>query len=49
MSAADMRTMMARLKLTVNETKTHVRQLPAETFDFLDYTFGLHRSNRTGR
>jgi group II intron reverse transcriptase/maturase len=44
-----MRSMMERLKLTVNETKTHVRQVPAETFDFLGYTFGEHRSARTGR
>jgi hypothetical protein len=33
----------------VNETKTHVREVPAETFDFLGYTFGEHRSSRTGR
>jgi RNA-directed DNA polymerase len=44
-----MRDMMQKLKLTVNEDKTHVRQLPAETFDFLGYTFGRHRSARTGR
>ncbi len=44
-----MQEMMSKLKLTVNETKTHVRQLPDETFDFLGYTFGLHRSNRSGR
>jgi RNA-directed DNA polymerase len=44
-----MRDMMQRLKLTVNEDKTHVRQLPGETFDFLGYTFGRHRSARTGR
>jgi RNA-directed DNA polymerase len=44
-----MRDMMKRLKLTVNETKTHVRELPGETFDFLGYTFGRHRSARTGR
>jgi group II intron reverse transcriptase/maturase len=43
------RDMMLRLKLTVNEAKTHVRRVPAETFDFLGYTFGLQRSNRTGR
>ena len=44
-----MRNMMGRLKLTVNEDKTHVRDLPGENFDFLGYTFGQHRSNRTGR
>jgi len=44
-----MREMMKRLKLMVNEDKTHVRELPGETFDFLGYTFGRHRSARTGR
>jgi RNA-directed DNA polymerase len=44
-----MRDMMKRLKLTVNEAKTQVRTLPGETFDFLGYTFGRHRSARTGR
>jgi RNA-directed DNA polymerase len=44
-----MRDMMAALKLTVNETKTQVREVPAETFDFLGYTFGLHWSHRTKR
>jgi len=44
-----MRGMMSAIGLTVNETKTHVRKVPAETFDFLGYTFGEHRSSRTGR
>src|ERR1700690_103640 len=44
-----MRAIMQKLKLTVNEGKTHVRELPGETFDFLGYTFGRHRSARTGR
>jgi group II intron reverse transcriptase/maturase len=35
-----MREMMKRLKLTVNESKTHIRRVPEETFDFLGYTFG---------
>ena len=48
-AAAAMSSMMERLKLTVNETKTHVCEVPAETFDFLGYTFGAHRSSRTGR
>ena len=43
-----MRDMMRRLKLTVNETKTHVCRLPAESFDFLGYTFGRMYSPRTG-
>ncbi len=42
-----MQGMMAALKLTVNETKTHVRRVPIETFDFLGYTFGLHWTHRT--
>lgn len=48
-AAAVMRGMMSRLKLTVNEVKTQVRRLPDETFDFLGYTFGRHRSHRTGQ
>ena len=40
--------MMERLKLTVNETKTHVCRLPDESFDFLGYTFGRCYSPRTG-
>jgi len=43
-----MRGMMQRLKLTVNETKTHVCRLPAESFNFLGYTFGRMYSPRTG-
>jgi group II intron reverse transcriptase/maturase len=44
-----MRDMMSKLKLTVNEAKTHVCQLPQETFDFLGYTFGRCHSPKTGR
>ena len=44
-----MRGMMQRLKLTVNEAKTHLCQMPEETFDFLGYTFGRCYSPRTGR
>jgi len=43
-----MREMMTRLKLTVNEKKTHVCHLPSESFDFLSYTFGRMYSPRTG-
>ncbi len=43
-----MRSRMERLKLTVNEEKTHLCQLPDETFDFLGYTFGRLWSHRTG-
>jgi len=31
---AAMTGMMSRLKLTVNESKTHVCQIPQESFDF---------------
>jgi RNA-directed DNA polymerase len=44
-----MRAMMQKLKLTVNETKTHVCRLPDESFDFLGYTIGRCYSTRTGR
>lgn len=45
----EMRQMMERLKLTVNEDKTHVCQLPQERFDFLGYNFGRCYSTKTGR
>jgi group II intron reverse transcriptase/maturase len=44
-----MRAMMQKLKLTVNEAKTHVCRLPDESFDFLGYTIGRCYSTRTGR
>jgi RNA-directed DNA polymerase len=44
-----MRDMMARLKLTVNEAKTRVCLLPAESFDFLGYTIGPYWSWRQQR
>jgi RNA-directed DNA polymerase len=46
---AVMRALMARLRLTVNETKTRVCRLPDETLAFLGYTFGRNDSPRTGR
>lgn len=46
---AAMRSMMERLRLTVNEDKTHLCRLPDETFDFLGYTFGRLWSHKTGR
>jgi RNA-directed DNA polymerase len=46
---ATMRDMMAKLKLTVNETKTRISRLPEEKFDFLGYTFGRCYSPKTGR
>jgi group II intron reverse transcriptase/maturase len=44
---AAMREMMEHLRLTVNETKTRIRRLPEETFDFLGYTFGRYYAFRT--
>jgi len=44
-----MRDMMDRLKLTVNETKTKLCQVPDESFDFLGYTIGRCYSPKTGR
>ena len=43
-----MRTMMSKLKLTVNEQKTRLCRLPEETFDFLGYTLGQNYDCRTG-
>jgi RNA-directed DNA polymerase len=44
-----MREMMERLKLTVNENKTHLCRVPDASFDFLGYTFGRCYSPKTGR
>lgn len=46
---AAMQDIMTRLKLTVNEAKTRVCQLPEEKFDFLGYTFGRCYSPQAGR
>jgi group II intron reverse transcriptase/maturase len=46
---AEMLWMMRRLRLTINEEKTRVCQLPTERFDFLGYTFGRCYSWKTGR
>src|SRR5215469_2322000 len=43
---AEMRVMMSKLTLTVNEKKTRVCYLPEEKFDFLGYTFGRCYSMR---
>ena len=43
-----MRTMMSKLKLTVNEQKTRFCHLPEETLDFLGYTLGRNYDCRTG-
>jgi group II intron reverse transcriptase/maturase len=44
-----MRQIMTRLKLTMNEEKTHVCRVPEQYFDFLGYTFGRFYSTQTGR
>ena len=44
-----LRRLYGQLRLTVNETKTRVREVPRETFDFLGYTFGLVWSYRSRR
>jgi len=44
-----MRAMMQKLKLTVNEAKTHVCRVPDESFDFLGYTIGRCYSPKTGK
>jgi group II intron reverse transcriptase/maturase len=46
---AAMRTMMVRLKLTVNEEKTGRCRIPQEHVAFLGYTFGRCYSTQTGR
>ncbi len=46
---AEMRTMMSRLRLIVNETKTRVCYLPEEKFDFLGYTLRRCYSPQTGQ
>jgi RNA-directed DNA polymerase len=45
---AVMRTMMAQLKLTVNETKTRLCRGPDEPFTFLGYTIGRCYRPQTG-
>ena len=44
-----LREIMGRLKLTVNEEKTRICMVPEEEFDFLGYTFGRMYSARTGQ
>ena len=40
---------MARLGLTLNETKTKLKEARRESFDFLGYTFGPQRHWKDGR
>jgi RNA-directed DNA polymerase len=46
---SQLRRIMARLKLVVNEDKTRICKVPEETFDFLGYTFGRRYSAKTGQ
>jgi hypothetical protein len=45
----EMRQMMGKLRLTVNEKKTRQCSVPEETFTFLGFTFGQQHSRKTGR
>ncbi len=40
---------MTKLGLTLNRTKTRLCEAWADQFDFLGYSFGLHRFRQTGR
>lgn len=44
-----MRQIMKRLKLTVNEEKTHICRLPDSSFEFLGYSIGRCYSSKTGK
>lgn len=44
-----MRRIMGKLKLTVNEEKTRICKVPEGEFDFLGYTFGRRYSATTGK
>ena len=44
-----MRKIMDRLKLTVNEEKTQICKVPEGEFDFLGYTFGRLYKRQTGK
>ncbi len=44
-----LRRIMDRLKLTVNEEKTQICKVPEGEFDFLGYTFGRLYSAKTGK
>jgi len=46
---AAMRSLMDRLKLTVNDDKTHLCRILQERFDFLGYTFGRCYDRQNGR
>jgi RNA-directed DNA polymerase len=42
------RQIMSKLKLQINESKTHIHQVPEENIDFLGYTLGRCYSTQTG-
>ena len=44
-----MRQLMGRLRLTLNEEKTHYCRVPRQHFNFLGYTFGRYYSKTSGR
>jgi hypothetical protein len=44
-----LRAIMGKLKLTVNEEKTRICKVPEDEFDFLGYTFGRMYSRTTGK
>jgi RNA-directed DNA polymerase len=44
-----LRAIMGKLKLTVNEEKTRICKIPEDHFDFLGYSFGRLYSPRTGQ
>jgi len=44
-----LRKIMSKLRLTVNEEKTRICKVPEGEFDFLGYTFGRMYSARTGQ
>jgi RNA-directed DNA polymerase len=44
-----LRAIMGKLKLTVNEEKTRICKVPEGEFDFLGYTFGRMYSRTTGK
>ena len=44
-----LREIMSKLKLTVNEEKTRICKIPEGEFDFLGYSFGRMYSARTGQ
>ena len=46
---SQLRRIMGKLGLVVNEDKTRICKVPEETFDFLGYTFGRLYSAETGR